>query len=323
MNNLFIVGGQQKEKILDEWHQYEKGVIVKLDTTSNHLEKCIEYVSPEEARPLNNPSIVFKAGTVQNRQLYVCTQTEILIYTLPEFKLTGYLSLPCFNDVHHVRPTKDGNLLVVNTGLDMVLKITTDGHILQEWNVLRQNPWERFSRTIDYRKVPSTKPHQSHPNFAFQIGEDIWVTRCLQYDAVCLSKPNKRIDIGGAFVHDGVVFGDTIYFTKMNGHVVTVDIHSLKVKQEYNLFSITNTTHHLGWCRGIKVLNKETVIVGFSRLRPYKKIEENGQLVWEGSYGSLPTRIACYNLIEGKLLWEHNLEQFGLNAVFSIHCENE
>ncbi|MEH6948238.1 hypothetical protein V7068_14435 [Bacillus sp. JJ634] len=323
MKNLFIVGGQQKEKISDEWHQYEKGVIVKLDTTSNHLEKCLEYVSPKEACPPNDSSIVFKAGTVQNRQLYVCTQTEVLIYSLPDFKLSRYLSLPCFNDVHHVRPTKDGNLLVVNTGLDMVMKITKDGHILQEWNVLGQKPWERFSRTIDYRKVPTTKPHQSHPNFVFQISEDIWVTRCLQYDAICLTRPNQQIDIGGAFVHDGVVFGDTIYFTKMDGHVVTVDIHSLKIKKVFNLFTMTNTSQHLGWCRGIKVLNKDTVIVGFSRLRPYKKLEENGQFVWEGSYGSLPTRIACYNLIEGKLLWEHNLEQFGLNAVFSIHCENE
>ena len=323
MKSLYIVGGQQKERILDEWHQYEKGVIVKLDTTSNHFERSIEYISPQEVRPLNNPSIVFKAGTVQNRQLYVCTQTEVIIYSLPDFKLTGYFSLPCFNDVHHVRPTKDGNLLVVITGLDMVMEITPNGDILREWNVLGQNPWERFSRTIDYRKVLTTKPHQSHPNYVFQIGNDIWATRCLQYDAVCLTNPNKHIKIGDTHVHDGVVVGNTIYFTKIDGHVVTVDINTFTVKQVFNLNKITNANKHLGWCRGIKVLDQNKVIVGFTRLRPSNNPEANNQSFWEISEGVSPTRIACYDLSKGELLWEHSLEQYGLNAVFSIHGEDE
>jgi hypothetical protein len=32
----------------------------------------------------------------------------------------------------------------------------------------------------------------------------------------------------------------------------------------------------------------------------------------------MPTRIACYDLAAGSLLWEVDLEPHGLNAVFSI-----
>ena len=84
----------------------------------------MEYQSPAEARANENSSNVFKAGTLIGDTLYACTSTEVLIFKLPEFKQIGYISLPCFNDVHHVTPSSDGNLLVASTGLDMVVKFT-------------------------------------------------------------------------------------------------------------------------------------------------------------------------------------------------------
>lgn len=201
----------------------------------------------------------------------------------------------------------------------MVLEITPIGKILNEWHVFGENIWRKFSRTIDYRKVATTKPHQSHPNFVFQIGKDIWATRCLQEDAICLTEPKKQIQIGGEKVHDGIVFGDSIYFTQVNGQVVRVDIHTLRVKQVFNLNNYTNTNKNLGWCRGINVLDEHKVIVGFSRIRPSKKFKEDGTIIMEGEYGSLPTRIACYDLKHGKLLWEQQLEEYNLNAIYSIH----
>lgn len=99
---------------------------------------------------------------------------------------------------------------------------------------------------MDYRKVFTTKPHQSHPNFVFHIGKNIWTTRCLQKDAICLTRPNQQIQIGGEKVHDGIVFGGSIYFTQVNGQVVTVDIHTLRVKKVFNLNNCTNTSNNLG-----------------------------------------------------------------------------
>lgn len=79
----------------------------------------------------------------------------------------------------------------------------------------------------------------------------------------------------------------------------------------------------LGWCRGIKVLDDDKVVVGFTRIRPTLKKAPDGNRVWEGQYGVLPTRIACYDLKKGKLLWEQQLEDHGMNAIYSIHSESE
>ncbi len=72
------------------------------------------------ACPPDDPAILFKSGTLANGLLYLTTQTEVLVYRVPSFELTTGISLPSFNDVHHVRPTADGTLLVAVTGLDMV-----------------------------------------------------------------------------------------------------------------------------------------------------------------------------------------------------------
>ncbi|WP_342045383.1 hypothetical protein [Bacillus sp. OTU530] len=194
---------------------------------------------------------------------------------------------------------------------------------MNEWNVLGNNPWEQFFRKTDYRKIPTTKPHQSHPNYVFEIGNDIWVTRCLQKDAICLTKSNRIINIGRELVHDGVVFGESIYFTQVDGHVVVVDIHNHEVIQVHNLNKMTDTNMPLGWCRGIKIIDHDKVIVGFTRIRPIKKTRPDGEVLWEGGYGVLPTRIVCYDLKNGKQLWEQQLEDYGMNAIYSIHSESK
>ncbi|PZD94748.1 hypothetical protein DNH61_17520 [Paenibacillus sambharensis] len=322
MRKIYIVGGQQKDRVTAEWHQYKKGVILEIDIDRFQLLRRHEYVSPPEVVPDQDPSIVYKAGTVVNRKLYVCTEREVMVYSLPDLRKLGYLSLPCFNDVHHVRPSRSGNYLVVSTGLDMVVEATPAGKLVNAWNVLGKPLWGRFSPSIDYRKVPTTKPHLSHPNYVFQLGHDVWVTRCLQKDAVCLTKPGRRINIGGAYVHDGVLAGNTLYFTRVDGHVVTVDPVTLQVKQQYNLNQMIHAGKKIGWCRGIKVLDQQTVIVGFTRVRPSSS-SMSGQKVFNQLEAVQPTRIACYNLAEGKMLWELGLEKYNMHAVFSIHSENE
>src|SRR6266496_6697065 len=132
MKSLFVTGGQQKALRsqltgAEDWCAYHKGIILSLDPKTGERRKSIEYFSPPEATSDERPEMLFKAGTVEGDRLYLCTQTEVMIYALPHFELLNYISLPCFNDVHHVRPTPNGNLLVANTGLDMVLLITKDG----------------------------------------------------------------------------------------------------------------------------------------------------------------------------------------------------
>jgi hypothetical protein len=207
MRPLYVLGGQQRSprSVLDqdqEWYDYQKGIILHVDPRSSAVKTCVEYVSPPDTCAPGSPSL-FKAGTIRGDILYVCTQTEVLVYSLPKFDRVAHISLPCFNDVHHVCPTPDGNLLVAISGLDMVVEVSLCGDVLREWDVLGNCPWTRHSREIDYRKGISTKPHPSHPNYVFCVDDEIWVTRFEQRDAICLNRPNRKIEIGIERVHDG------------------------------------------------------------------------------------------------------------------------
>ncbi len=181
MEALFLLGGEQRSErpLLGaaSFYEYRRGRILRIEPATGRADVFHDHISPPEVRPDENPAILFKSGTVEGATLYACTQTEILIFALPDFRQTGYISHPCFNDLHHVRPTPQGTLLIANSGLDMVVEATLAGEIVREWSVLDEDPWDRFSREIDYRKVRSTKPHKAHPNHVFYVGDDIWVTR--------------------------------------------------------------------------------------------------------------------------------------------------
>lgn len=318
--HLYIVGGRQRiaRSALDNdqtWYEYEKGVIVRADLSTGRLETMLEYVSPSEAAGSNDP-ILFKSGTIQDDRLYLCTQTELLVYQLPTFELVNYISLPYFNDVHHVRPTPTGNLLVANSGLEMVVELTPTGQTVRAWNVLGEDPWHNVSAELDYRQGISTKPHRAHPNYVFYVGSDIWATRFEQKDAVCLTQPGRTIPIGLERVHDGVYHNGRIYFTTVNGYLAIANPDTLKVEEIINLNKLHDEDTLLGWCRGV-LLAEGKAWVGFSRIRP-TRFRQTLSWVRQGFRRSLPTHIACYDLVEKQLLAEINLENQGLNAVFSI-----
>jgi hypothetical protein len=334
-SKLYVVGGQQRARAAhrQEWHQYRLALICELDLASGVARPVAEWMPPPEARP-DDPeaAVLFKAATRVGDRLCACTQTEVLIYALPEFKQVGYVSLASFNDLHHVRPTAAGTLLVVSTGLDLVQEIEVrgsagkaegGGRVLREWSVAETATWERFDRAIDYRKVVSTKPHAAHPNYVWQADGEIWVTRFEQKDALCLTAPGRRIDIGIERPHDGVVAGRHVYFTTVDGHVVIASLDSDRVERVVDLNAIACSELALGWCRGLLLLDDGRLVVGFSRLRP-TKISAN--LRWlqhrvgmRDSPGNLPTRVSCFDIDQERLCWEHELEAAGLSTIFSVH----
>lgn len=315
---LYITGGQQRTFVeTDEWRQYGKGVIARVDPETGERDTCVEYVSPPDVCPNEESSITFKSGALAGNHLYVCTSTEVLVYEVPTFKLTGYFSLPCFNDLHHVQPTSSGTLLVANTGLDMVVELSPSGERLREWNVLGQPPWAQFSEHIDYRKVPTTKPHRSHPNHIFRIGDSIWVTRFEQRDAVCLDG-DHRIGIDIQRPHDGTPHGGYIYFTTVDGHLVIVNEQTLQLEDIVDLNPPEGQGPRLGWCRGLKVVDRTRVWVGFSRFRP-TKLKENVSWIKNGFRAKRkPTHIALYDLVKRERVCEIDLESLGMHTVFSL-----
>ena len=326
LNNFFVVGGRQAANsyLKGEFGGYKEATICQVSTADFNIKTCTEYISPTEVCPDKNPTMVFKAGTVYRDNFYVPTQTEILIYDVKTFKMRDHISLPCFNDLHHVNINRSGNIVVANTGLDIVLEIDHDGNIIKEWSVVNENTWHRFSREIDYRKVNSTKPHKAHTNFIFINNNDIWATRFKQKDAICLTDSDKKINIEVGNCHDGIVHNNKVYFTCTNGLIVKCCLDSLQVEKIHDLnFSNQDKKISLGWCRGLSMVGDDKCLVGFSRLRPTKIIENvlwvRGMLKLNEHIGRLPTRVGLYNLAEERMEWEVNLEVHNINVIFSIH----
>jgi hypothetical protein len=324
VRELFVVGGQQRSlrpirAHFGDWYEYQMGVVVRVDTVSGTAEPVHGYVSPPEACPPEDPAILFKSGTLVGDRLYMTTQTEVLVYRMPGFVPETRLSLPCFNDVHHVRPTPTGNLLVAITGLDMVMELGHDGRVVREWNVLDlgRSPWgDRFSPDIDYRRIPSTKPHLAHPNHVFYLGDEPWATRFQQKDAISLTDPARRIDIGVERLHDGVVYGDQVLFTAVNAKVVFADTRTLQVTEVLDLMSMHDKELLLGWTRGL-LLDGDRLWVGFSRMRA-TRFRDNVAWLKNGFKSYLGTHVACYDLRERRCIAQIDTEEAGLNAVFGI-----
>lgn len=318
--HLYVVGGRQRGlrplAAATDWYEYEAGIIVEVDTATGDGDLVVEYVSPSDVLPAEGGTILFKSGALNADNLYVPTQTEVLVYRVPDFSLLHHISIPQFNDLHHVLPTASNTLLVAATGLDMVLEIDLAGAIRREWDVTGRGLWYRFSPTVDYRKVQTTKPHASHPNYLFRLGDEIWATRFEQRDAISLATPNRRIDIGLQRVHDGVVHSGRVYFTTVDGHLVIVDADSLETVRVIDFTKSHPPQTLLGWTRGL-YLTGNRVWVGFSRIRP-TKFRENVGWIAHGFRRDFGTHIGLYDLDSGECLQQINVEPLGLSAIFGI-----
>jgi hypothetical protein len=324
MSGIYVTGGELRQPVfrkLEEWQSSQKAVILDLDPERKVSRHCVEYVSPPEVCAPDLPTIQFKSASVVEGKLYVCTSTEVLVYSLPDFRQLHYISLPCFNDLHHVRPSPQGTLLVVSTGLDLVVEVATSGEVIQEWNVLGEDTWTHFSHDIDYRKVATTKPHRSHPNHVFVLDDEIWITRFEQRDAISLTQPEHRINIAVQRPHDGYLHGDFIYFTTVDGHVVLANRSTLQVEKIYDLNQMSASPDQiLGWCRGVLPIDDRFLWVGFSRVRPTKFRENLSWLKSAGTYERVyrPTRLALYDLERNQCVDEILLEPHGVGVVFSL-----
>ena len=318
---LLVIGGRQRgdRSLLDtsqSWYGYGLGVILRVD--GGGVTTALEYDSRPASRGSDDP-ILFKSATRQGDRLYCCTQTEVIVYSLPDLAEVAYVSLPWFNDVHHVAPTPSGTLLVAVSGLELVLEVTLGGEIVGEWNVLGENTWRLRSPEVDYRKGVDLKPHRAHPNYVFFIDDEPFATRFECRDAISLVDSRRRIDIGGERVHDGVVHDGSVHFTTVDGAIVIVDATTLRVTARHTLrrrLQRHTTDVVTGWCRALH-FDDEHCWIGFSRIRP-TRLRQTVAWIRSGGAEHAPTRIARYRTSDWTCDAEIDLEPFGLNAVFSV-----
>lgn len=321
---LLIVGGEQRSDAVwrEEWQHYQKALVLMVDWASGKAEQILEYVSPPQYMASGKANVLFKAGSLRGDRLYLCTQTEVLIYAYPSLRLLQHISLSCFNDLHHVAMI-GGHLAVVSTGLDMVLFLDDHYQPVSYHNVFGKKPWHKFSPDIDYRKWETTKPHEAHPNFIFEIDGEPWVSRCEQKDAVCLNDFSKRIDIGIERIHDGAVHGDHVFFTTVNGMICVANKTTYKVDAVYDLNKAFQQANPLGWCRGLHV-EGDRLFVGFTAIRS-TKLRENIAWIKQGFKKSIdemrafPARVVEYDMNTRSIVKEVQVAEAGMAAIFSIH----
>jgi hypothetical protein len=167
----------------------------------------------------------------------------------------------------------------------------------------------------------------SHPNYAFELDGEPWVTRFHQRDAVSLNGSKRRIEVAVEKPHDGILIGERVYFTAVDGKIVIVNRNSLRVEQVFDLRPIQDRDGLVlpAWCRGMLPLDERRIWVGLTRIR-MTQFRENIRwiktVVHEGTVVK-PTHIALFDLVDKKCLKEIDLEPYGMNAIYGIFGASE
>lgn len=321
MPRYYLSGGRQRISRLvrrEEWTSFESAVLLELDTDCGKLSTVLEYQGTPGRVPPADPSHIFKTASWDGEHLLLCTQTEVLVFDPARRVIVRTISHPGFNDVHHVARI-NGRIHVVSTGLDCIFVLDENDQVVETHGVAGPDPYTRFDRAIDYRRVATTKPHQAHPNFVFSANGVRWATRFEQKDAFCLDDSRPPMPVAPGPIHDGVPHEGRIWFTAVTGRVVALDAATGGKVADYDLNTFPRGNDDpLGWCRGI-LIEPERTLVGFSRLRP-TLFKQN--LSWLRQAVArpepAPTRVTAYDLAGGKELEHWLLEPAGMSAVFGI-----
>ena len=316
--DLYVIGGRQRtDRSLRDletgWYGYGTGVILRVGASG--VETVVEYVSPPGTCGPEDP-VLFKSATRHGDRLFCTTQTEIVVFAIPTFEIVRHVSLPCFNDVHHVVPTERDTLLIANSGLENVLEVDESDRVVSEWNVLGEDTWAGRDRDVDFRIGVDTKPHRGHPNHLVIDGTDVWVNRFELRDVVKVGDLSSRVEIGSERIHDGDVHDGLTWFTTVDGTVVGVDLSLRRVIERHRLGRSGDDDQTLGWCRGL-LFEHDRCWVGFSRIRP-TRLRHTVSWIRARGTPTAPTRLACYDTADWTLVDEIDLEAYGLNAIFSI-----
>jgi hypothetical protein len=274
--------------------------IVLIDWTKKEIVRQLSYNSPPESAPPPG-HMTFSHGQLVGNRLRVPTATELVTIDLDRWEVEEVITRREFNDVHHVLERED-RLYVCNTGLQAVLELSREGELREVWGTNGKHPWEVYDPGSDYRHV-ETKPHDVHPNHLVFVGEDLWVTRFNQCDAVLVSDHSKRMRIDVGNPHDGLFDGEHVYFTTTNGHVVACDPETGERVRDIDLYQNDTRRRARAWCRGLAMIDSSLAFVGMTQLRPTKWKNMAHWVLLDGK-ARLPSRIALYDLDDARLVDE-------------------
>jgi hypothetical protein len=257
---------------LGEGRHYGSARLLQLDTARGAWERRLEVNEGGPNTPAENPNLQFTASCTEPGTLWLAMDTEIRRYSWPGLALQAVFSHRCFQNIHSVAVRGD-ELWVTSTGLDLVAVLDkASGAIREVLHAEGGDPWRRFARDVDWRQVHSTRPHHSHPNYVYWMGDEPWVLRCTQEDTVPLRRPGTRpVDVSRAkrviAVHDGVHHAGRVWFTVVDGSLVGIDpADPWAPPVDIELSGLEGFGGLRGWCRGLCFVG-DIAYIGFSRLR--------------------------------------------------------
>lgn len=321
---ILVSGGCERPNgyELGEGKYYERARLLKIDINSGSVDIILEKGEGGANYPDEHPNLQYTSCCLVGNTLWLPTDTEIFKLSYPDLTVEKIISYPFFHNIHAVN-VFNNVLYVSSTGLDLVAKLDFDGNILGIYNTEGKDVWHRFSKNKDYRLIHSTRPHDCHPNFTFMLNNQPWVTRCRQQDAVCLedislkleiTDPKKRIS-----VHDGIVHNDRIFFTSVDGYIITINPNTLKIDEEINVLEALNN-EKLGWARGLVICNNNIAYIAFSRLRRTRMKEKlawlaKGQI---SKMSGMPACVLAFDLINRKIVNRYNIPLGHVDAIYGL-----
>lgn len=326
---LLISGAKERENgfELGEGRYYEQAKLLKLDIESGKVDTILEKSDGGEHYPDEHPNLQYTSAFLDGDILWLPTDTEIYKLSYPSLQVLKVISEPFFHNIHSVN-VFDKKVYVTSTGLDLVAVFDEDGELLDMYNTEGKDLWHRFSKDEDYRIIHSTRPHDCHPNFVFKWQDEAWVTRCRQQDAICLTDVDKKMELTDPLnrisVHDGMVFGEFIYFTSVDGMIIVMDPKTNKIVEQFNLVKALNKGE-LGWARGISISDDGIAYVGFSKIRRTKMVEK---LAWLAlgqinKMRYIPASVVAFDLINKKIVQQFSIPLEEIDAVYGIELANE
>lgn len=308
--NFLITGCKFTEK---------KAVLYAVDFKTGEKQQLLEYGGIKGI----NENVAFTHATLLDNALYLCTRTEVLIYSFPELQLRQHFTHRLFNDVHHIEVIDD-RIYVVSTGIDAVLSFSNETFVLLEHISLRkENICNDYPKECDFRKI-NTEPHQIHPNYVFQWQDKIFVSRFNQEDITNIHNHAERYEINsGSRIHDGIVNGQNIYLTTIDGTVKVLKPKENEAALYMDMNQAENSKYPLGWCRGLSI-DEDFIYVGFSRFR-HIKLVSGPFLGCYSRYGEdlksfdeKPTRVTQYNRVRKEKCGELVFDKNELSNIYSI-----
>jgi hypothetical protein len=283
-----------------------EGRLVEIDFARGTQEARLVYAPPEPLRvPEKGFTGAAWTGSPGTSMLFVCGSSAVYQVDPTSWSVAEIWHQRCMNDLHHVA-VAEGRIYVVNTGLEAIDVFSPIGRFLGShalhpgWlSAARQGgsspARDALPALLDARWPPQLneaaaqeeplgayysprEPSEptpfsrrkvrdyAHPNHVAVLEGRLLVTRFIDRAVEDVTTFQRVIEGTPGLPHDGLIDGDRLWLTCVNGLVVAYAIEDGRVTgreiERIDVFA----TGHTGWCRGLAV-TRDYVVVGLTAIR--------------------------------------------------------